>query len=189
MCRIYCGPGLSDMAIDESILNKIKKIKVMLLDVDGVLTDGRIVYDSKGRDLKFFDVLDGLGVYLLKKSGIPTVLITAKNSRTIKHRAKDMKVDAVFSDVSPKTSVLEKILAKYKVDKDELCFIGDDLVDLGLMKQVGFGVAVANACAEIKGAADHITVKNGGRGAVREIVELVLKTQGKWDELVKAYEN
>ncbi|MCK9595070.1 MAG: HAD-IIIA family hydrolase [Candidatus Omnitrophica bacterium] len=177
------------MPIEESILNKIKKVKVMLLDVDGVLTDGRIVYDSKGRDLKFFDVHDGLGVYLLKKAGIPTVLITAKSSRTIKPRAKDMRVDAVFADVSPKTSVLGEILAKYKVGKDELCFVGDDLVDLGLMKQVGFGVAVCNACNEIKAAADHTTVKKGGRGAVREIAELVLKTQGKWDELIKAYEN
>lgn len=161
----------------------------MLLDVDGVLTDGRIVYDSRGRDLKFFDVLDGLGVYLLKKSGIPTVLITARSSRTIKHRAKDMRVDAVFANVSPKTSVLDKILARYKVSADELCFVGDDLVDLGLLKKVGFGAAVCNACAEIKAAADYVTAKKGGRGAVREIVELVLKTQGKWDDLIKAYEN
>jgi len=175
--------------MEQALIDKIKKVKVMLLDVDGVLTDGRIVYDSNGRDLKFFDVLDGLGVYLLKRSGIPTVLITARSSRTIKHRAKDMRVDMVLADISPKTSVLEKILAKYKVGKDELCFVGDDLVDLGLMKQVGFGAAVCNACAEIKAAADYTTVKKGGRGAVREIVEMILKTQGKWDDLVRAYEN
>jgi 3-deoxy-D-manno-octulosonate 8-phosphate phosphatase (KDO 8-P phosphatase) len=177
------------MLAETQLIDKIKKVKVVLLDVDGVLTDGRIVYDSRGRDLKFFDVHDGLGVYLLKKAGIPTILITAKSSRTIKPRAKDMRVAEVFADVSPKTSVLGKILAKYKVNKDELCFVGDDLVDLGLMKQVGFGVAVCNACGEIKDAAAYTTVKKGGKGAVREIVELILKTQGKWDELVKAYEN
>jgi 3-deoxy-D-manno-octulosonate 8-phosphate phosphatase (KDO 8-P phosphatase) len=176
------------MAIEEDLIDKVKKVKVLLLDVDGVLTDGRIVYDSKGRDSKFFDVHDGMGVYLLKKAGISTVLITAKGSRAIKPRAKDMQVDAVFENISPKTSILEKILAKYQLEKDELCFVGDDLVDLGLMKQVGLPIAVANACAEIKKAAVYTTTKEGGRGAVREVAELILKTKGKWEEAIKSYD-
>jgi len=176
------------MAIDEFLINKIKKIKVLLLDVDGVLTDGRIIYDSRGRDSKFFDVHDGMGVYLLNKSGIPAVLITAKGSRAIKPRAKDMRIDIVFEDVSPKTSVLAKILSKYKVTPEELCFVGDDLVDLCLMKKVGFPVAVANGCLEVKKNAAYITTKEGGRGAVRELAELILKTQGKWEEALKAYD-
>ncbi len=174
--------------MEESLINKIKKIKVLLLDVDGVLTDGRIIYDSRGRDSKFFDVHDGMGVYLLKKSGIPAVLITAKGSRAIKPRAKDMQIDIVFEDVSPKTSVLEKICKIYKVSPEELCFVGDDLVDLCLMKKVGFPAAVANAAPEIKNASVYVTSKNGGRGAVRELAELILKTQGKWDEALKAYD-
>lgn len=174
--------------MDDSLVNKIKKIKVLLLDVDGVLTDGRIIYDSRGRDSKFFDVHDGMGVYLLNKSGIPAVLITAKGSRAIKPRAKDMRIDIVFEDVSPKTSVLEKICKIYKVSPEELCFVGDDLVDLCLMKKVGFPAAVANAAPEIKNAAVYVTSKNGGRGAVRELAELILKTQGKWDEALKAYD-
>jgi 3-deoxy-D-manno-octulosonate 8-phosphate phosphatase (KDO 8-P phosphatase) len=174
--------------MERSLIDKIKKIKVLLLDVDGVLTDGRIIYDSRGRDSKFFDVHDGMGVYLLKKSGIPSVLITAKGSRTIKPRAKDMRVDIVFEDISPKTSVLNKIIKIYKVSPRELCFVGDDLVDLCLMKKVGVPVAVANAAAEIKKAAVYVTVKSGGRGAVRELAELILKTQGKWKQALKAYD-
>jgi len=174
--------------MEQSLIDKIKKIKVLLLDVDGVLTDGRIIYDSRGRDSKFFDVHDGMGVYLLKKCGIPAVLITAKGSRAIKPRAKDMLVDIVFEDVSPKTSVLEKICKIYKVTAQELCFVGDDLVDLCLMKKVGFPVAVANAAREIKNVAAYVTAKNGGRGAVRELAELILKNQGKWEEALKVYD-
>lgn len=176
------------MEIKDSIKERASKIKLLLLDVDGVLTDGRIIYDSKGRDSKFFDVHDGLGVYLLSKAGIKTVLITAKGSATIKHRARDMRVAEVFSDVSPKSAMLGKLTKKYNVSEDEVCFVGDDLVDLGLMKRVGFGIAVFNACAEIKSAALHITTKHGGRGAVREVAELILKSQGKWEDIIKFYE-
>ncbi len=176
------------MAIEEDLIDKVKKIKVLLLDVDGVLTDGRIIYDSHGRDLKFFNVHDGMGVYLLKKAGIATLLITAKGSRAIKPRARDMGVDAVFENISPKTRVLQKILKKYRINKEELCFVADDLVDLGLMREVGLPIAVVNACAEIKKAATYITSREGGKGAVREVAELILKTQGKWDELIKTYD-
>ena len=174
--------------MEEAIAAKARKIKLLLLDVDGVLTDGRIIYDSKGRDSKFFDVHDGLGVYLLKKAGIATILITAKGSRTIKPRARDMRVDAVFADISPKSSVLDKILKKYKVSSDETCFVGDDLVDLCLMKRLGLAVAVFNACPEIKQASDYITLRYGGRGAVREVAELILKSKGQWQEALKDYD-
>jgi 3-deoxy-D-manno-octulosonate 8-phosphate phosphatase (KDO 8-P phosphatase) len=174
--------------MEQAIIDKFKKIKVLLLDVDGVLTDGRIIYDSRGRDSKFFDVHDGMGVYLLKKAGIPTVLITAKGSRAIKPRAKDMQVDSVFENISPKTSVLGKILSRYGCSPDELCFVGDDLVDICLLRKVGMPVAVSNACAEVKKTACFITVKEGGRGAVREVSEIILKARNKWQELVKEYE-
>ncbi len=174
--------------MEESIVAKAKGIELLLLDVDGVLTDGRIIYDSKGRDSKFFDVHDGLGVYVLSKAGIKTILITAKGSRSIRPRAKDMHVEAIFSDISPKTAVLDKIMKKYNVSFDEICFVGDDLVDLGLMKKVGFPIAVFNACPEIKQAASYITLRQGGRGAVREVAELILKAQGKWSGILKLYD-
>ena len=173
---------------EEELKEKAKRIRLLLLDVDGVLTDGRIVYDSRGSDMKFFDVHDGMGVYALHKSGINTILITAKSSKSIRPRARDMRVAEVFEDISPKTSILDKILKKYKVSREEICFVGDDLVDLGLMKLVGFPVAVFNACPEIKQACVYITLREPGRGAVREVAELILKSQGKWDELVKSYE-
>jgi len=175
------------MESSEDLKEKARNIKLLILDVDGVLTDGRIIYDSAGRDMKFFDVHDGLGVYLLKKAGIPTILITAKGSRAIKPRGRDMQVEAIFENISPKTAVLDKILKKYKLNLDELCFIGDDLVDLCLMQKVGFPIAVFNAAPEIKMAASYITSKHGGRGAVREVAELILKAQGKWETLLKFY--
>jgi len=165
----------------------LRRVKLLLLDVDGVLTDGRIVYDSRGGELKFFDVHDGLGVYVLHKVGIPTVLITAKGSKTIRPRAKDMRVAEVFADVFPKTAVLDKILKKYSVSIDEICFVGDDLVDLSLMHKVGLPIAVANASSEIREAAVYITNHLGGRGAVREIAELILKSQGKWEGILEFY--
>jgi len=172
----------------EELTGKAKKIKLLLLDVDGVLTDGRIVYDSRGRDMKFFDVHDGLGVYLLKHMGIPTVLITAKGSRAIKPRARDMRVDTVLENVFPKSHALDKILQRYQISAEEICFVGDDMVDLSLMKRVGLPVAVFNAAPEIKQTAAYITLKEGGRGAVREVAELILKAQGKWQDAISIYD-
>jgi 3-deoxy-D-manno-octulosonate 8-phosphate phosphatase (KDO 8-P phosphatase) len=174
--------------LQEGLRDRVKKIKLLLLDVDGVLTDGRIIYDSRGHDMKFFDVHDGLGIYALRRVGIKTILITAKGSRAIKPRARDMQVAEIFENISPKTAVLDKILRKYRLKADQVCFVGDDLVDLGLMKKVGFSVAVFNAVPEIKQIANYITLKEGGRGAVREIAELILKSQDHWSGILKLYD-
>jgi 3-deoxy-D-manno-octulosonate 8-phosphate phosphatase (KDO 8-P phosphatase) len=177
-----------NVEVREDVREKARKIKLLLLDVDGVLTDGRIIYDSRGHDIKFYDVHDGMGVYALHKAGIKTILITAKGSRAIRPRARDMRVEAIFENVSPKSAVLEKILKKYKCQISEICFMGDDLVDLCLMKKVGFPIAVFNAAPEIKEAASYVTVKEGGRGAVREVAELILKSQGKWQQILRLYD-
>jgi 3-deoxy-D-manno-octulosonate 8-phosphate phosphatase (KDO 8-P phosphatase) len=171
--------------IDHELKEKIKRIKLLVLDVDGVLTDGRIIYDFEGRELRFFDAQDGTGVRILFSAGIKTILATILPSRAIERRAKDMKVERVFQGIFPKIKILEEILREHDVKTEEICFVGDDLVDLGLMKSVGVPVAVANACEEIKKEASYVTQRTGGRGAVREIVELILRTQGKWDELVE----
>ena len=175
--------------MEEYITEKAKQIKLLLLDVDGVLTDGRIIYDSKGRDSKFFNVYDGLGVYLLKQAGIPAILITAKGSKTLESRARDMQVAEVFADIHPKSSIFESILKKHNVKSSEVCFVGDDLVDLCLMKRVGFAVAVFNACPEVKISAHYITRREGGRGAVREVAELILKSQGKWQKVLELFQS
>jgi 3-deoxy-D-manno-octulosonate 8-phosphate phosphatase (KDO 8-P phosphatase) len=168
------------------VADAIKSVKLLVCDVDGVLTDGRIVYDSGGREMRLFDVQDGLGVRLLRTAGIKTALITHKTSPAIKYRARDMAVDEVYAGIVPKHSLLPRLLKTHRVDTHEICYVGDDLVDLGMMRVVGFPVAVANACREVKEAARYVTRKPGGRGAVREVVELILRTQGKWREVVKA---
>ena len=170
---------------DEALENKIKKIKLLILDVDGVLTDGRIIYDSEGRELRFFDAQDGIGVRLLFAAGIKTILATVLPSKAIERRAKDLLAEKVYQGVVPKTKILEEVQRENDVSADEICYVGDDLVDLGIMKSVGFPAAPANACREVKDVAVYVTEKAGGRGAVREIAELILKIQGKWDQLLE----
>jgi len=164
------------------LTEKIRKVKLLILDVDGVLTDGRIVYDTEGRELRFFDAQDGVGVRLLKAAGIKTIMITIKPCKADGYRAMDMMVEEVYQGVSRKTDLLPQILERHGVGTDEICYVGDDVVDLGMMRMVGFPTAVENGCSEVKKAASYVTKKSGGRGAVREIAELILVKQGKWHE-------
>jgi 3-deoxy-D-manno-octulosonate 8-phosphate phosphatase (KDO 8-P phosphatase) len=154
-----------------------KNIKLLILDVDGVLTKGEIIYDDKGRDLKIFNVKDGLGIYLLGRAGIPTIFLTAKTSPVVLRRAKDMGVVKVIGGILPKERSLSGILKSCHVKPQEICFIGDDLIDIGFMKEVGLAVAVADAPQAVRKHAAYVTAKNGGEGAVREIVDLILNTQ------------
>ena len=171
----------------KQLIIKIKKVKFLLLDVDGVLTDGRIIYDSKERDSKCYDVQDGLGIHLLGRMGIKTILITARGSRSIKPRAMDMNVEAVYQGILPKTKAYETICRKYRLRDEDICFVGDDLVDLGILKRAGFPVATRNARDEVKRSALYVTKQSGGRGAVREVVELILKSKGLWKKALEIY--
>ena len=167
------------MAVRKSkIINSFKKVKLLILDVDGVLTRGEIIYDDQGRQLKVFNVKDGLGIFLLKKAGIKTILLSARNSPVLKRRAKDMRVAEVLGGVLRKEKALAGIKRRYGVKEDEICFMGDDLIDLGLMARVGLGVAVRDAHHSVRKAADFITACKGGEGAVREVVDLILKARG-----------
>lgn len=168
------------------IEDRAKKIKLLILDVDGVLTDGRIIYDNFGDELKFFNVTDGLGVFLLRKSGIKTVIITAKKTRAVLKRAKDMRVAAVYSD-HYKLKIYQKVLKKFHVKDSEVCFMGDDLLDLPIIKRAGLAVAPPNAIQEVRNIAHYTTQKHGGKGAVRELAEIILKSQGRWDKAISAY--
>ena len=170
-----------------TLRERAKKIKLLLLDVDGVLTDGRIIYDSKGNNLKLFDVQDGLGVFLLRQMGIKTILITAKGSKATHPRARDMRIEKVYADIVPKTKVYKKIRKDRRLRDDEICFVGDDLVDIGILKQVGLPIAVANAAPEVKRVSKYITKRRGGKGAVREVAELILKSQHKWKKALQLY--
>jgi len=165
----------------------LKKIKLLALDVDGVLTDGRIIIDSNGVETKNFDVQDGMGLMLFKKCGLLTAIISARASGVVAYRAQDLKIDKTYVGIYPKISAYEQLLQEFKLNDSEVCFIGDDVVDLSIMKRCGVAVAVANAVAEVKQTADYVTTKKGGRGAVRETVELILQAQGFWGP--KLYEH
>lgn len=163
------------------------RIKVLITDIDGVMTDGRIVYSIYGDELKFFDVTDGFGISLLNRAGIKTVIITAKKSRIVKMRGRDLKVARVYAGFLDKLIPFNDALKRFNVTPEEVCFIGDDLIDLPVLKRVGLAVSVPNAMEEVKAAAHYVTSRAGGRGAVREICDIILKSQNKWDLVTGRY--
>ena len=164
--------------------DKIKKIKLLVMDVDGVLTDGKIVYDSRGEELKHFDVQDGFGIVFFKTAGFKTAIITARVSKVVTIRAKDLRIDKVYQDAYPKIGAYNRLLKDFGLKDESVCFIGDDLVDIPVLKRVGFAVAVPNAVSEVREVVDYVTQRRGGAGAVREVIELILKVHGKWADIL-----
>lgn len=162
---------------NNKLIKLFKKVKLLILDVDGVLTKGEIIYDDQGKESKIFNVKDGLGIFLAHKAGLKTVLLTAKDSAVVQRRGRDMHVEEVVGGVLPKERALGSLMAKYKVKADEICFIGDDLIDIGLMEKVGLPIAVGDASDEIKRKAKYITLKAGGEGAVREVIDQIIRAQ------------
>jgi len=167
------------------IENRLKQIKMVLLDVDGVLTSGEIIYSDSGDQIKIFDVKDGVGIRLLKEAGIKVGIITGRKGRALHHRCQNLGIDVVFDGIRNKDQALEKIAALTGIDAQAIAFVGDDLPDLPVMKRVGLAVAVADAHEIIRQRAHIVTRAKGGRGAVREISETILKTQGVWDDLIR----
>ena len=166
---------------------RIQKIKLLIVDNDGVLTDGRIVLGDYGDELKFFDVQDGFGLVLARRAGLNTVIMSGKKSRINHRRAKELNINLIIQNAFDKLKAFEKVLKKFKVSAEEVCYIGDDLIDLPVLRRVGFAVAVPNGVEEVRQAAHYITQKSGGRGAVREVVDMILKTQGSWAKATERY--
>lgn len=173
---------------DEGLLTKIRRVKLLILDVDGVLTDGRISIDDAGLETKFFDVKDGHGLKILKRYGIDVVLLTGRRSRVVEHRAADLGIAEVHQGVLNKAEALPGILEGRQLTPQQAAYIGDDIVDIPLLRRVGFSIAVADAVAEAKAMADYVTDRKGGRGAVREVCELILKVQDRWADVAARYE-
>ncbi|MFH1665307.1 MAG: HAD hydrolase family protein [Candidatus Omnitrophota bacterium] len=169
------------------IIERAKKIKLLLLDVDGVLTDGRIVYGNYGDEIKNFDVNDGLGITFVKRFGIKCVILTAKASRVVVKRAKELRIDKVYQNFHYKIEALGKIRRKFHVTDEEICFVGDDVIDIPVLKRAGLAVAPSSAMDVVKPFTHLVTEKKGGRGAVREVCDLILKAQGKWEQLMSRY--
>jgi 3-deoxy-D-manno-octulosonate 8-phosphate phosphatase (KDO 8-P phosphatase) len=172
----------------KSIKEKLKRIKLLILDVDGVMTDGRIIMDNEGIESKNFDVRDGHGIKILQRYGIKVAILTGRQSKVVEYRAKDLEIDDVYQGALNKKDVFEIILEKHKLSAGETAFMGDDIVDIPVLKSVGFSAAVADALDVVKKSVDYVTKNRGGRGAVRELCEMILQAQGKWPEVAAKYE-
>ncbi len=164
-----------------------EKIKAILMDVDGVLTDGAIVYDANGNELKFFHVQDGLAINRAAQHGILIYFITARESQAVQRRGEELGIRRVYQGIKDKGAVFDEILAQENLQPDEVAYIGDDIIDIPIMKQVALPIAVANACAEAKEYARVVTSASGGQGAVREAIEGILRKQGIWQKIVSQY--
>lgn len=174
------------------IQERAAKIKLLLMDVDGVLTNGKLfnLPDPEGKmvETKGFDSQDGIGLQWLSWNGIKTGVISGRLSPATAERARQCKMSYVYQGHIEKIPILEEILADAKVEPGEVAYIGDDFTDTVIMHRVGFAIATANARPEVKGEAHYVTQAVGGEGAVREVVELLLKAQGRWGEILKHYE-
>jgi 3-deoxy-D-manno-octulosonate 8-phosphate phosphatase (KDO 8-P phosphatase) len=169
------------------VLSKLKRIKLLLLDVDGVLTDGGIIYNDNGSEIKVFNVKDGLGMRLLMEAGIHLGIVTGRRSNALYSRCKDLGINLIYDGVGNKIDVLDGLLDQTGVTVEEVAFIGDDLPDLALMKIIGLSIAVSDAHKSILDHADMVTSAKGGQGAVREVCETILKAKGLWENILERF--
>jgi len=167
--------------------DRCQPVCLILSDVDGVLTDGRIIIDNEGVETKRFHVRDGMGIRLWRKAGYRFGLITLRSSQIVKLRVAELGIDIIRQGIENKQTAMRQILAELRLAPEGVCYIGDDLPDLSVMRSVGLGVAVADACEELRKAAHYVTTQPGGEGAVRETIELILKSQRRWEDLIQAY--
>lgn len=160
-----------------NVMENFTQIKLILMDVDGVLTDGRIILGNN-EELKFFDVHDGMGVTIARKSGLKVGIITGRRSKAVEKRGEELKFDLIIQGEEKKLKKLKEILVSEKLDYREVCYIGDDIIDIPLFRKVGFSATVNDAPENVKSEVDFISNKPGGKGAVREIIEHILKSKG-----------
>jgi len=174
--------------MNKKLKEKLKIIKMLMLDVDGVMTDGRIIMDDEGRQLKNFDVRDGHGLKIIQRYGIEVVILTGRKSEVVNHRAKDLEIKEIYQGALNKKEVFQEILQKHNLTANCVAYVGDDIIDIPVLRQVGFSAAVADAVDVVKKSVDYVTKNKGGHGAVRELCEMILKIQGKWPEIAEKYE-
>jgi 3-deoxy-D-manno-octulosonate 8-phosphate phosphatase (KDO 8-P phosphatase) len=162
-------------------------IQLLAMDVDGVLTDGTIIINGDGSEGKLFNLLDGHGIRMWRKAGLKVAFLSGRFSEATKCRAKQLEIDYCVQDCFEKLPAIKKLLEQLGLSAERAAYIGDDLLDLPVIRYVGFGAAVANAVDEVKDMADYVTTRCGGDGAVREVIEYILKNSGRWQELMKKY--
>ncbi len=166
---------------------KLANIELVLLDVDGVLTDGSITYSDSGEQIKTFNSRDGLGLRLLMDAGIGAGIITGRRSKALNHRCANLGITLLFDNIRDKSEALDTIVARTGTVPEHIAFAGDDLVDIPVMKRVGVSFAVADACSEVIECCDIVTEHKGGHGAVREICETILRAKGLWESVISRF--
>lgn len=175
------------MKISPRLLEKLRKVRLIAIDVDGVLTDGRLYFGPRGEIMKIFHISDGLGIDLAQAVGLPLAFISGRDSLPLRRRARELKIPHVITGCQDKSIALRQLAEELQCTHEEILYIGDDINDLLGFLESGVRIAVANAVPDLKRQADGVTDNPGGQGAVREVIEAVLKAQGRWEEAISAY--
>jgi 3-deoxy-D-manno-octulosonate 8-phosphate phosphatase (KDO 8-P phosphatase) len=171
----------------DNLGERVRRVRLVVFDVDGVLTDGTIWLMPDGREMKAFNALDGTGIKYLERAGIATAILSGRRSGAVNHRAREVGMRYVLQGYKRNLAGLTKLARLAKVPPERMCFVGDDLPDIPVMERAGFAVAVAGARPEVIRAAHWVTATSGGRGAAREVAEKILKAQGKWHPIIARY--
>jgi 3-deoxy-D-manno-octulosonate 8-phosphate phosphatase (KDO 8-P phosphatase) len=170
---------------------RARPIQLLLMDCDGVLTDGSLIYTAKANNAaelsKVFHIHDGQGIRLAKQAGLKLGLISGRASRALEMRARELSFDYLYQNAADKLTIYQQLRQKEHLNDEQIAYVGDDLPDLAIMLRVGLGIAVADAAPDVRQRAHHITAKRGGRGAVREAIELILKAQGRWEAAIRGF--
>ncbi len=174
------------MSLDRKVQEKAKSIRMIMMDVDGVLTDGRILYSTDGAEIEAFFVRDGLGLRAAQRAGLLTAILTGRASGAVARRAKELGISEIHQGIPNKVETYEMLLRRHGLTDEAIAYIGDDLNDLPLLTRAGLSVAPADAADEVKARVAYVTARAGGRGAVREAIELILKAQGRWEGAMEA---
>ncbi len=173
--------------MDKDLAERIGKIKLLICDVDGVLTDGGITLDANGVETKRFDVKDGHGLKLLQRVGIQVALLTGRTSQVVSYRAKELHITEVIQGAKNKKKAYHVLKERTGCQDEHIAYVGDDVVDIPVLRKVGVAIAVGDAVDEVKAIAHYVTSRTGGHGAIREIVQLILKTQNLWERVLERY--
>lgn len=168
-------------------IDRARRVKILVLDVDGVLTNNQLIFGSEGELLKVFHSQDGLGISAAHKAGLKTAIITGRHSEMVRRRGEELKIGDLYQGSQDKVAALNELLVKHNLTSESIAYVGDDLNDLAVMSRAGLACAVGNAVSEVKQIAHYVAQQEGGKGAVREIIEFILKAQEKWDWVVEQY--
>jgi len=171
----------------DEVLDRARNVRLLLLDCDGVLTDGRIIMLPGGDETKAFDVKDGHAIVMASRAGLKVGIISGRVSSVVRARAEELGIDHLYEKAWVKLDPYREVVEAERLTDEEVCYVGDDVVDLGALKRAGVAVSVADGIHEVKMVADYVTEAAGGRGAVREVVELILRAQNKWNKVIEHF--